>query len=442
MAVLAGGVAASLCGCTFDASQLPTKTACLVDGDCAAGRICVEGQCADSAPSPQDDPIDPEPEDVVVDAGDPDAADEGVDEEAGADLPPDAPIGEDTDGDGVEDASDNCPEVFNPAQEDFDRNGTGELCQRPQRSSLVITELRREPIFGQDTERPWAGQLVEIHNRGAERVSLRGFSVSSGSSSLEILEAVEVEPGGFAVIAGVAGPGVDLVTGPALILETTQVGAVRLTRQVEGQEILYDSVIWDESWPWLRGSSLELRQIQIEPQDNDRPTAWCPSGSAPEAGEDGGTPGGPHAGCALYPLPSCAQSAEVASGATIWGTTSAPSEGSALYHFACDADSEPFDGQYSPEVAFRVVLDRPSRLVAALHTEPRFPGLLYLRSGCDLFRFSQQILCGSPAAGGRAIDADIFQAGTYYLIVDGDDDGRPSRSTSGVFTLSVTLEDL
>ena len=40
----------------------------------------------------------------------------------------------DGDGDGIADGSDNCPDVPNPAQADWDRDGTGDLCDADPRS--------------------------------------------------------------------------------------------------------------------------------------------------------------------------------------------------------------------------------------------------------------------------------------------------------------------
>ncbi|MEM7245621.1 MAG: choice-of-anchor Q domain-containing protein [Acidobacteriota bacterium] len=78
------------------------------DADCASFAGCVETEC--------DDGLDDEP-DGAIDCLD-------------LDCVRDVACGdEDTDGDGIPNAQDNCAGVFNPHQEDVNGNGVGELCE-------------------------------------------------------------------------------------------------------------------------------------------------------------------------------------------------------------------------------------------------------------------------------------------------------------------------
>lgn len=49
---------------------------------------------------------------------------------------------EDADGDGVPDASDNCPNDFNPAQSDINENGIGDVCDSGTPRALTLSRLR------------------------------------------------------------------------------------------------------------------------------------------------------------------------------------------------------------------------------------------------------------------------------------------------------------
>ncbi|MEZ4472804.1 MAG: thrombospondin type 3 repeat-containing protein [bacterium] len=60
-----------------------------------------------------------------MDAG---PADAGPDARIGDAAMPDAAMGPDRDGDGVPDATDNCPDVANPDQADGDGDHAGDLC--------------------------------------------------------------------------------------------------------------------------------------------------------------------------------------------------------------------------------------------------------------------------------------------------------------------------
>ncbi len=58
------------------------------------------------------------------------------------------PSGNDMDGDGVDDATDNCPNTANPGQEDFDGDGVGDACDIPDVKVIVETGV----LYAEDAE--------------------------------------------------------------------------------------------------------------------------------------------------------------------------------------------------------------------------------------------------------------------------------------------------
>ena len=111
-------------------------------GTCRAGRkACIEGEWGEC-----DEPVVPVDEsrdglehfcDGTTDEGSADLDDDGV-----ADC-----IDDDTDGDGVPNVDDNCPEVSNREQTDLDLDGAGDVCDEDadgdgfDRESIVTIKL-------------------------------------------------------------------------------------------------------------------------------------------------------------------------------------------------------------------------------------------------------------------------------------------------------------
>jgi hypothetical protein len=92
--------------CSFDSERLDER-ACTAFGDadtCTGGTICCRGFCVRPA--------------VCTDAG----------TDMLPDIRPDLNLTNDKDGDTVSDDKDNCPAVYNPNQQDVDKDGLGDVC--------------------------------------------------------------------------------------------------------------------------------------------------------------------------------------------------------------------------------------------------------------------------------------------------------------------------
>lgn len=80
-------------------------------------------------------------------------------------------LGEDTDGDGIPDTLDNCPEIANPRQLDFTGNGVGNVCDTP--ITFAVLAPSTSPYVVATTGQPEAG-------------GLGGFLGSIGAFELEL----------------------------------------------------------------------------------------------------------------------------------------------------------------------------------------------------------------------------------------------------------------
>jgi hypothetical protein len=109
-----------LAACSFDSDKLK-ELACGPERPCAAGLTCCKGYCV-----------------LPLTCAD-----------AGVDLAPilDGPVpdiidfSKDRDGDGTEDALDNCPNDFNPSQSDVDGDGVGDVCDCAPTDNLFTEQV-------------------------------------------------------------------------------------------------------------------------------------------------------------------------------------------------------------------------------------------------------------------------------------------------------------
>ncbi|HVZ38835.1 MAG TPA: thrombospondin type 3 repeat-containing protein [Candidatus Kapabacteria bacterium] len=69
-------------------------------------------------------------------------------------VTPIVPFGPDTDGDGIPDASDNCPFVYNPLQSDIDHDGIGDECDTDIDGDGVLNEADNCPLVANASQNP------------------------------------------------------------------------------------------------------------------------------------------------------------------------------------------------------------------------------------------------------------------------------------------------
>ncbi|MBS1912770.1 MAG: thrombospondin type 3 repeat-containing protein [Bacteroidetes bacterium] len=69
-------------------------------------------------------------------------------------VTPIIPFGPDTDGDGIPDAMDNCPFVYNPLQSDIDHDGIGDECDTDIDGDGVLNEVDNCPLVANPTQNP------------------------------------------------------------------------------------------------------------------------------------------------------------------------------------------------------------------------------------------------------------------------------------------------
>lgn len=91
--------------CRFDPSHLEDRY-CETGDTCEKGTVCCQGRCVLASTCA----------DAGPDGSPPDAS------------PPDINLLVDKDGDGVSNDKDNCPSLYNPKQQDVDKDGLGDVC--------------------------------------------------------------------------------------------------------------------------------------------------------------------------------------------------------------------------------------------------------------------------------------------------------------------------
>jgi cysteine-rich repeat protein len=224
----------------------------------------------------------------------------------------------DSDGDGVFDSLDNCPEQANPDQSDRDKDGFGDLCDNQDCGNeqlegseecddgntedgdgcgascaielvgaVIITELMPNPEATADADGEW----IEVTNVTAWTIDMEGWQLGDETGAFQI-EKVVLEPLGIALFGRNGdinlngGLAVNGVWGSAFGLNQ---GADTLTLSTaDGQ--LVDQVSYGAETAKKAGASITLDPDHYDALSNDIPGAWC-VGSVEFGAGDLGTPG-------------------------------------------------------------------------------------------------------------------------------------------------------
>ena len=191
-----------LLGCQFNAARLEDRQ-CSTRSKCNTGYTCCRGYCISLANCP----------------------DAGADFQGVFDLgEPDIDRTLDKDGDGVANASDNCPSTYNPSQADADQDKAGDACDcAPTNSNFVRTSVDIKsftspvPFTPVDQASDWqltTGVLVQHSKDGVRRAAHSVFTgLSDAFATVKLQLHGEGDDGLTIPAKGVSMAGVILRTG-------------------------------------------------------------------------------------------------------------------------------------------------------------------------------------------------------------------------------------
>ena len=360
----------------------------------------------------------------------------------------------DFDSDGISDEQDNCPSIVNPVQEDYDRNGVGDLCQAPGQSTLIITEFHSHPAWGvtnRESERLF--EYVELQNVGIEPIDLEGFVLSNGIATitLEGQSALTILPDEFFVISAQMILSADQQEISDFVYEH-QLEASEFHLLNEGGKILLfypveselERVIFDEvdytNWTLPRSASLALDPRYVNDVQNDNQANWCITGVSSILPGDGGSPGEMNSSCTWIENDSCDNPITIIPGVFYVGDQSWPWVSARSVENCGSAG-----GVLSPELVYHFTLETSSRVIVDLwanHEEGDvnyyYPSMYLRKDECNVIQSSticMTALDQSPPwhliwDSAVEIDTGQLSSGEYFLFIDGtkqiSEDDRPS----------------
>lgn len=242
----------------------------------------------------------------------------------------------DSDGDGVLDCNDNCPNVPNPDQNDIDKDKKGDACDPPecgngyvegdeacdngptscdgcssscqfesfQTGSVIITEIMYAPKVAD-------GDYIELYNTTDQPIDIAGCILTDeGNEKVTIapepFASLVIQPHSYLVLGKSAdtdlncGVNVDWAWGSGFPLELPPDKIVLMWKNLDNTYGIFDKVVYSlqKDFPNAKNSSLNLDPDRFDQTLNDEGNNWCVTSDKSKLDcLDNGTPGKPNEQC-------------------------------------------------------------------------------------------------------------------------------------------------
>ncbi|MBN2493420.1 MAG: proprotein convertase P-domain-containing protein, partial [Deltaproteobacteria bacterium] len=191
------------------------------------------------------------------------------------------------------------PECDYPIDTQTDCTLTGGICQAAACAGrfadvgdVLVSEYLAHPLYVTAANGEW----MEIHNRSADQVNLRGLVFSDASSNtFTVQDDIMLAPGDEAVLAINGDP----LTNGDVAADYDYPNAFSLndaneTISISRDGALVDAVSWAAS---TGGASAQLDPAHLDADSNDFDEYWCDSTATWGSGTDLGSPGGDNTDC-------------------------------------------------------------------------------------------------------------------------------------------------